>query len=586
MKRFLSVIISIVMILALSVNAMAVDTAITITGDTTTRDYKAFMLLEASVSGTNFAYKVNEKYMDILVDELGLDAATATSEKIVDAISRLTAADDMRHFADDVYRQIIEKGIADDASWTGESATLPQGYWLIADVTDLSTQNKSNSLVMVDTLGDTSVSINAKPDEITTDKKVDDENDSLVNPADKNLEATPHSEDETQLQDTADYDIGDLVPYRITIDMPNNAAAYKYYSFIISDNVEEGLTYDPSTFKISMPNTGIEPVLAEKNSPEAATADFIYEIETDTDAEGNQTAQRLYVYPAKGYTTNEGKYNDPSKTVGGDYLSIFADGTLHNVINQSTVVFDYKCLLNENAVIGVEGNPNDYQLKYSNNPFGDTFGQTPEDTVIVFTYKVTFNKVDSNKNPLEGADFTLYKFVASYVVDEVTPEKEAELTAQGYEKNATAGAWGKYIPVAIKKTNADTTSGNPTTFSFEGLDDGYYKLEETVTPVGYNSIEPVVFKVTANHVKMIDGSTMLSGLEAKSTVGGAISFASTDTNGAVTGELTSDVENRSGSELPSTGGIGRTIFYVTGSVVFIGAVIFLITKKRMKEEIA
>ena len=99
MKRFLSVIISIVMILALSVNAMAVDTAITITGDTTTRDYKAFMLLEASVSGTNFAYKVNEKYMDILVDELGLDAATATSEKIVDAISRLTAADDMARAA-------------------------------------------------------------------------------------------------------------------------------------------------------------------------------------------------------------------------------------------------------------------------------------------------------------------------------------------------------------------------------------------------------------------------------------------------------------------------------------------------------
>ena len=70
-------------------------------------------------------------------------------------------------------------------------------------------------------------------------------------------------------------------------------------------------------------------------------------------------------------------------------------------------------------------------------------------------------------------------------------------------------------------------------------------------------------------------------------VGGAITLdTQMDENQVITGEITAKVVNRSGSELPSTGGIGRTIFYVTGSVVFIGAVIFLITKKRMKEEIA
>lgn len=569
MKRFLSVIISIVMILALSVNAMAADTAVTITGDTTNREYKAFMLMEASVSGTNYAYEVNSKYKDILIDELGL-AATATSKDIIDAVSRITAADAMRHFSDDVYRAILAKNLEHDATWTGANTTLPQGYWLIADVTNLAGQNKSNSLVMVDTVGDEEIKIAAKPHDVTTEKKVDDENDSLVNP-------NPVSEDSEVLQDTADYDIGDKVPYTIDIKMPNNVAAYKYYSFIIQDSVDKGLTYDETTFKLYVNNT--EVTLAKAGTPEAATADFIYEIETDTDTvTGEQTAQRLYVYPVSTYTNNAGETVTASKANGGDYLAYFGANPDHSKVNNSVVVFKYECTLNENAVVGAAGNPNNYVLKFTNNPFNDGFGQTPTDTVIVFTYNVTFNKVDSKNAPLEGADFTLYKFVAAK-----EQKTDSEMEAAGFVKNETANAWGKYEPVAYKTTNAE--AGKATVFSFNGLDDGIYMLEETATPAGYNSIEPVQFQVTANHVTSITTGSALTGLEAKSMVGGAITLETQkDTNDIITGEITANVVNRSGSELPSTGGIGRTIFYVTGSVVFAGAVVFLITKKRMKEE--
>ncbi len=572
MKRFLSVIISIVMILALSVNAMAVDTAVSITGDdAANREYKAYKLLNASVSGSNYAYEINAKYKDILVEELGL-ADTATDKEIVDKISEKTTAEAMRHFSDDVYRSILAQGIEYDATWTGADVTLPQGYWLIADVTDLKGQNKSNSLVMVDTVGDESVTIAAKPDDIRTQKKVDDENDSFVNP-------NQFAEDDSTLQDTADYDIGDKVPYRIDILTPNNTAAYKYYSFIIKDSVAQGLTYDTDSFKLYV---NAEPVvLMAKGSTGVENADFIYEIETDTDtATGVQTAQRLYVYPANGYTTNAGVDVDASKENGGDYLAYFGENPEHTDVNNSAVRFEYECILNENAVIGSAGNPNNYTLKFTNNPFDDGFGETPQDTAVVFTYKITFNKVDSKGTELKGADFTLYKFVAAK--EQKTPE---EMEAAGYVKNSTANAWGEYVAVATKSTN-NATEGQATVFSFNGLDDGLYKLEETATPAGYNGIAPVEFQVIANHVTTLtDTANALTELSATPLVGGALTLETKrDDNQIITGEITANVVNRSGSELPSTGGIGKTIFYVTGSAVFIGAVVFLITKKRMKEE--
>ena len=566
MKRFLSVIISIVMILALSVNVMAADTKVTITGDdTANREYKAYKLMDASVSGTNFAYEVNSKYSAILIEELSLDS-TATSKQIVEELNKITAADNMRHFADDVYRKILAAEIEHDATWKGNETTLPQGYWLISDVTDLSGQDKSNSLIMVDTVGDTEMNIASKPDSITTEKKVDDENDSLVKPS-------PTSEDDVTLQDTADYDIGDEVPYTIDIQMPNNVAAYKYYSFIIQDSVAEGLTYTEDSFELLVNNK--EVALAKAGTSEAATADFIYEVDTELGADNKQVSQKLYVYPAKGYTNNADTDVVASKENGGNYLAYFNSDAPHSEINESTVVFKYTCKLNENAVVGSTGNPNNYTLKYSNNPFNDGFGKTPEDTVIVFTYKVIFNKVDPAGAALKGADFALYKFEA----EKDQTLSDDQMIANGCIKHDTANAWGKYVLVDRKTTNAEI--GEATVFNFNGLDDGFYILEETAPPAGYNAIEPLAFQIKADHVTTITSDPALTSVSATTKVNGAITLEMDKTEGL--GTLTANIENRSGTELPSTGGMGRTIFYVTGSVVFIGAVIFLITKKRMRE---
>ena len=175
------------------------------------------------------------------------------------------------------------------------------------------------------------------------------------------------------------------------------------------------------------------------------------------------------------------------------------------------------------------------------------------------------NKVNPQGDPLAGADFALYKFIGEFTAlpDEMTEEEAAEA---GYIYHPGANCWGKFVEVDRKTTTAGTT------FTFKGIDDGYYKLEEVVVPEGYKKMEDVEFHVTAKHA--ITGIT-----ELKATVKGGSS--QTISGDAATGTLTAVVENHTGIELPSTGGMGTTLFYVLGSIMVMGAVVLLITKKRM-----
>ena len=217
------------------------------------------------------------------------------------------------------------------------------------------------------------------------------------------------------------------------------------------------------------------------------------------------------------------------------------DGVTLN--KDTTVVVTYSAKLNEHAVIGAAGNPNTVNLTYSNNPNnggeGET-GKTPDDKNIVFTYKVVVNKVDQDKKSLKGAAFKL-------------------------EKKLSDGTY---------KEVQSFTAGEETTFEFKGLDDGVYKLTETTTPNGYNTIDPVEFTISAEHdtesvePKLTKLSVDETSDEAEFTV---------DTN---TGSLTTDIVNKKGSTLPSTGGAGTRMFYVFGGCLVAAAVVLLALKKR------
>ena len=222
--------------------------------------------------------------------------------------------------------------------------------------------------------------------------------------------------------------------------------------------------------------------------------------------------------------------------------------SIPNVTDQSKIVVEYTATLNDNAILGSLGNPNSVVLSYSNNPNytgsgeSSSKGETPKDTVIVFTYKVVVNKVDSNNNPLTGAEFTLSKKMSD-----------------GSSKNYTA------------VTNLEGTQ-----FSFKGLDDGDYILTETKTPNGYNSIAPITFTVSATH-SVDSADPELTSLNGSTTDGTVTLSSSGDFS-----TLSTNIVNKKGSLLPSTGSIGTRIFSIIGGIFTIVAVILLVTKRRVK----
>lgn len=227
--------------------------------------------------------------------------------------------------------------------------------------------------------------------------------------------------------------------------------------------------------------------------------------------------------------------------------------TIPSVKAGSKICVEYTATLNDKAVIGGNGNLNKAQLEYSNNP-RDTSSKdkTVWDNVVVFTYQVVVNKyansVEEN-NKLTGAEFTLTKKLKD-----------------GTTKN-----------IAVVKSEGGVQ------FIFKGLDDGQYILTETKTPEGYNTIAPIEFTVTANHEISWDGAGNRSDL-LTSFSGTAASGEITFTTDKGTGALTTDVINKSGTTLPSTGGMGTTVFYVVGGGLMAVAVVLLVTKKRMENK--
>ena len=251
--------------------------------------------------------------------------------------------------------------------------------------------------------------------------------------------------------------------------------------------------------------------------------------------------------------------------------------------------------MNTNAKIGSEGNPNDMYIKYSSNPEDKDDkeeGKTPDDKVIVFTYKVDIDKVDETGAALKGADFALYKEVKGITTPAAEEGGQATTTypanavkgsaitfAEGVEHSAISA--DKYYVLVGEKTGDATGS----TFEFKGIDDGVYVLVETTVPTGYNAFKSVAVTVTAAHDEN-SADPQLTELESTDPFtankdAGSIDKKDGTKHDATSGELYAEIENNSGTILPETGGIGTTMFYIVGAILVLGAGIILVTKRRM-----
>lgn len=503
MKKVMALLLSLVMVLAMSVVAFATEEGsttsgtYTITAPATSHQYEIYQIFTGDLhEGTlsNLKRGKNGKETE------GTDVAAA----VVTALTGVTGKSFNEILAVvEPYANLNSTPIATVTN--GATYEAVAGYYLIKDKDNSVTGTDSYTLYIVKVVGN--VTIDPKSDVPSFEKKIKDTNDT---------EGTT-----TGWQDSADYDIGDDVPFKLEGTVAANYAQYKQYYFAFHDNEEEGLSFNKDSVRVYVDNTEI--------------------------TEGYTVVDN----PADGCTF-EVVFND---------LMAAAEEYNFTVSGGSKIRVEYTSKLNEKAKIGKEGNVNSASLEFSNNPnqeqggTPDT-GNTPWDNVIVFTYKVVVNKIDSSKKPLAGAAFELSKKVN----DEYT---RVALV------NATQNTEGKYI----------LSNETVTKFEWKGLDDGDYMLTEVITPAGYNTIAPIKFTVNANHTFTWNGedrNTILTSLTGNVATGD-ITF----TPNADKTELATDVVNNKGSELPSTGGMGTTIFYVVGSILVLGAAILLITKKRM-----
>ena len=420
------------------------------------------------------------------------------------------------------------------------------GYYFIEDKantlptdTDDKETHKADSATryILQVVGD--VNVAAKSGTVESKKKVQDINDSTETAL-------------SALADSADYDIGDTIPYTLTMKLPANYADYKTYTVSFVDDMSKGLDYVAGSAKIKY-----------GSADAVALAD-----------------------PTAGTST----YTDGGHLWKWTIANLKTTAT--NLQAGDTITITYNAKLNDSAVIGAAGNPNKYHVEFSNNPNGDGTGETPDDLNIVFTYDIEVDKVTgtgSDKEKLKGAAFALYKL---YTTEALTianagraeGSKLTAATSIKYDngtKDFTIATGENWVLVD------QTTAGDNSEFTFSGVDDGTYLLVETTTPAGYNSILPSKFKVTAVHA---DGDTPSFTSVAGEQISGdglaPISLGTktkSATDNTVNG-LKTEVVNQSGTVLPSTGGIGTTIFYVVGSIMVVAAGVLLITKKRMGGE--
>ncbi len=483
LKRLFSFVVAMVMVFAMGISVSAAD--ITITGGAEGSVYAAFKLLNATNDATDTT-KFAYTLNEKYAEVLQNVTGKTDEREIVAYISELNA-EGTRNFADAVYAQI--KDMEPEYTTSTDAFTnVDQGYYLIAE-TNTGDAQDTYSLVMLDTAGNEDITVTTKEDRPELKKKVKETNDSTGEVSD--------------WQDAADYDIGDNIPFQLTGTVESKYANYSSYYYAFHDTMSTGLTFNADSVKVYV---------------DGAEVTEGYEVVTESLADG---------------CTFEVRFADLKKIV--------------SVKAGSEITVEYTAVLNENAVIGAAGNPNKAKLEYSNNPYGDGTGETPEDKVTVFTYEVTANKVDKDGEALEGAGFTLYKFDA--------------------EAN-------EYVAVGDEITGV-------TTFNFTGQDAGQYKLVETTVPAGYNKADDVFFTVEAVYETLSD-NPQLKKMVVKDAEGNVISDGETPVFAVdmTSGQAATNVVNLSGTELPETGGIGTRIFYTVGAVLMIAAAVFMITRKR------
>ena len=360
MKKLMAALLAVAMVCAMAIPAFAADgssststaavTLYTITAPKNGHTYEIYQIFTGDYDASQPSMLANIKWGKNGTGTAG----DAVEQTVLDALSKVAS-----YTSDNDKLTVIEKYI--DLSTAplvtitngGTANDVVGGYYLIKDQDGTVPSSETYTPYIVSVVCD--ITIKPKSNEVPKfTKKLKDTNDTTGAIS--------------GWQDSADYDIGDYIPFRLQGTVPADYDSYSTYYYAFHDKEEAGLTFDPSSVEV-----------------------FVGDEETGTKI-------------TTGYTV------DTNPADGCTFEIVFDDlKNIPSVTAKSIITVTYESTLNGNAVLGAQGNVNTAKLEYSNNPRGNGTGTTPWDNVIVFTYKVVVNKVDQDNNPLVGAQFTLTK---------------------------------------------------------------------------------------------------------------------------------------------------------------------------------
>ena len=543
-KKLLAALLAVAMVCAMAIPAFAFESWETEEDLNKNHDYIAFQIFKGVISKDNpmlsgvtwgshitnpddFLKKLKDAPI-IGAQFHSIDATDATDaatvQKVLAVISKWhDSDDDSIAFARFVCHYLYSNGAAPDSDIVGgnSSITIPEaGYYLIVDTINFSNGDYYHAY-------NSFLLVNV-PQAVQTSYNVTI-NHKVVKPTvEKKVYDNFDNQDGTSTGDfgsSADHAINEKFQFQLIAKLPagrDEGRAYDYYDkYTVCFN---------DTLSEGITYDGLDSVVIESNgTPYDITNDSSkYDIDIS-----NLKSQNSFVV----------KIHDVKNCVA-------------NLNDGATITVTYTAHLNDKAYVniadGSTSNINKVYLTYSNNPKDESsIGKTPESTpVYVYTYQLNNTKYHDDDNPnnvLAGAGFRLYSDEACHDEDEIKLKMNDDDT---YSRDFSTEGKG-----------VEMISGQDGQFNVKGLDAGTYYLKETKTPDGYSACKVIPVTIKADHSR--NDQVNLEG-----------------------SNLTNDIVNikAGGITLPSTGGIGTTLFYVVGGGLMVAAIVLLVTKKRMENK--